>query len=1283
MTHPSHNQKNPKNSNKSYNRLISSPLALMLVLVLFVSSAGYWLFNSSSGLQWTFSAINRASSDAVQFEGIQGTLQDMHIDSIHFANDAFQLALHNVHVTWSPSQLLRQHIAIQQITAEAIDIRMLPSTTETPPATLPENVNMPFALSIHALKAGVIRIIPAENDSAELTITSLALSFDSTGHYHRLNSLDFHTRWGVISASAKLNGNAPFDISAQIVLSEAGTWGDSQATIAGSLEQMNIQVNARQSEVKRDLKLQLQPFANNPVTQFHAVLEKLNPAVFLTDAPNASLSVAADLIQNEFGQLEGKILVENHAATTLNNKGFPFSAISTQASITAEFLKLQDLRVRIAADETISGHLIWYRQEQSASADLFVKKLNPQQIDSRIKKAQVSGQINVQGNVQQQLARINLKDNSASLSATILRTDEHITLEQFKLQRSKSQLTGQGKIDLGNEQSFELSSNLVNFNIADFIQAPASSLNAAINLMGRLSPQISGTLKYAIQKSHLAKSPVTGAGEVAFSGLKQFQGKAALTIGTNHLLAQGTTGESSTAFQLTINAPALTQIGLDLAGDLQIHVTLNGSLKSPDFHVKINSQQLHLPGKQHLSGLSVDGHLHNDTISFDAAIARYAAHEKATLQHLTASISGKSSDHTFLIKTQINDDMTLQLKVAGAIEGKMPLQSLRWRGQLAELSSVGKIPVRLKEPTALSINSESVSLGQAKFSISDGFLNLDQLQWTPREWKTQGHFSGIAVYPGKQQTIQQSTLHLGGHWDFVSSAQLKGNLHIHREHGDWHLPGEIPQPIGLETMQLQVTARNETITGNVELVSQQLGSAKAHLTVPIKQSNNKWSIAGEAPLHGEVAAHISNLKWLNAIVSDNMAMNGQLQIHAHIKGTLNQPDFSGTASGKELSVLLLEHGVDLQQGNLVANFHQSNLNIDRLDFITPHKPPPDNRLFKDLKLDGTSGSLTIMGNIGLAGNDSHLNFKINQLPLTHKTDYWIVASGSGQAKLHKNDLNLQGDLLADAGLLMQPPEDRPELSEDIVFTNDTSNTSEQKLSLLLDMKLNLGEKFFIRVSGLEGRLAGQLQIQSDKRNVLKASGSIAAQETTFKAYGQDLTVKRGIVSFQGPLDDPALSILAIREGLQVEAGVEILGTVRNPQIKLVSTPNVPDAEKLSWVVLGRKPDASGLDSTALLSAAGSILGGQSGRGITDQISQTLGVDEITVKTAGVGSSLTGQIGVVGKRISSRLYLSYERSLATTTMGITKLTYNLTPKITVVTQAGEDSAADLFYTIQFD
>lgn len=301
----------------------------------------------------------------------------------------------------------------------------------------------------------------------------------------------------------------------------------------------------------------------------------------------------------------------------------------------------------------------------------------------------------------------------------------------------------------------------------------------------------------------------------------------------------------------------------------------------------------------------------------------------------------------------------------------------------------------------------------------------------------------------------------------------------------------------------------------------------------------------------------------------------------------------------------------------------------------------------------------------------------------HKTDYWIITSGSGQVRFHKNNLRVNGNLSTDAGLLLQPPEDRPELSEDIVFVNSSSSHTPQNMSLLLDVNLNLGEKFYLRASGLEGRLTGQLHVQNDHRNTLKVNGSIAAQDTTYKAYGQDLTVKRGIVSFQGPLDDPELNILAVREGLLVEAGVEIMGSVRHPQVKLVSTPNVPDTEKLSWIVLGRKPDAGGLDTSVLLSAAGSILGGQSGGGITEQITRALGVDEISFKQAGVGSSLTGQIGVVGKRISSRAYLSYERSLATTTMGITKLTYNLTPKVTVVTQAGEDSAIDLFYTFQFD
>lgn len=1278
MANLPHSNHPPQKNHKPHNhRLVN----FLFVLILLVLGAGYWLLSTSSGLQWTFSTINRLSAGAVQFEEIQGTLQNMRIADIRIVSDEYRISLHNVHFSWRPSQLFRKSVEIDQISIAAIDIQQLPTNTIPPPPTLPEHLTIPLTVSIHAFKVNVIQLISAENQHSVLTISDLALSLASNGHDHRLNHLDFRTRWGAVNAVAALSGKAPFNLSAQIDLADADPWGNTEAMITGNLEQLNIQINAKQSNIKRDLKLHLQPFAANPVTQFHADLEKFNPASFLSDAPAADLSVFAHLTQNESGQLAGEVQIENHAATPLNNGGLPFTKISMQALILVNVIQLQDIRARIAANEAIKGNLIWHRQEASASADFLVNQLNPQHIDSRIQITQVSGQISLQGNAQKQSARINLKDNSVGLNAIVTRADNHIALEQFNLQRNKSRLSGQGKLDLSNEQSFELSSNLVDFNIANFVQAPDSNLNATIKLAGKLSPHISGVLEYTIQKSHLAKSPITGSGQVAFSGREQFKGKAELTVGSNHFLAQGHLRESGNTLQLEINAPSLQQLGLGLAGDLQAHLKLNGSLNSPDFQVNIQSKRLYMSEQQHLSGLSANGRLHNDTISFNTTVANYAANQKAVLQHLTIDTHGKISDHALLVKAQVNDN-PIQLKAIGAMEGKASLQSLRWHGQLAELSSAGKMPIRLKAPAALSISPDSIALGHTTFSISDGLLSIDQLQWAPKGWKTSGQFSGIAIYPGEQHTVHESALHMGGQWDFASSAQLKGNLQIRREHGDWHLPGDIPQPVGLETLQLQVTAHDDAITSKFQLVSQQLGNAKAHLTVPIKQSSNRWSIAGEAPLHGEVTAHISNLKWVDAILDNSISMNGQLQIQAHIKGTLSQPDFTGTATGKALSILLLEHGIDLQQGDLAASFHHSNLNIDRLDFITPHQPPPDNRLLKDLKLD-TSGTLKITGNIGLVGNESHLNFKINQLPLAHKTDYWIITSGSGQAKFHNNNLSVKGDISADAGILLQPPDNQPELSEDIVFVNSQPSTTQQKLSLLLDMNLNMGEKFFIRASGLEGRLAGQLQIQSDQKNALKVSGSISAQDTTFKAYGQDLTVKRGIVSFQGPLDDPELSVLAIREGLQVEAGVEILGSVRHPQVKLVSTPNVPDTEKLSWIVLGRKPDASGLDATALLIAAGSILGGQSGTGITDQITRTLGVDEITVKQAGIGSSLTGQVGVIGKRISSRVYLSYERSLATTTMGITKLTYNLTPKVTVVTQAGEDNAASLFYTIQFD
>ncbi|MGZ0019105.1 translocation/assembly module TamB domain-containing protein [Nitrosomonas sp. wSCUT-2] len=1269
----------PPKTARRYRKLA---IGLLLLLTL-PGAAGYWLLYSASGLQSAAAAANRWGGGTVRLAGVHGTLQDLHVETIHFNNAELALTLQNLHMHWNPAQMFYRRISIQRLALESIHFDQHAAETAPAASQPPNSLLLPFGLSIAEMTVDTIHLNAASRENAMPAITGLALALESDGQHHQLTQLNFTTPWATIESQAELDGNAPFALNARIGATAAGLWGGIDTTITGTLEQLTIQSASLPSAANMTLHAQLQPFAANPVAQLRAILQQWNPGDFAANAPQAKLSVSAQLTQNEAGQLTGNIDIENHAPAPLDQGGIPLSAIHARALISPQLLTLPEVLAHSGKDGVVRGQLAWDWNQHTLTADLAVELIDLQQLDTRLQSAAISGKIELAGDAKKQSARVDLHDRSLRLTADITHDAGQLVLDQFNLQRNRSRLTGQCKLQLTGEQIFDVSAALIDFNSADFIQTVDSSLNATLQVSGQLLPAVTGTLNYAIQKSRLAKSTVSGSGEIAFTGTGRFSGKAELLAGSNRLLAHGRMDGGRHDIQLTVNAPALAQLGLGISGDLQTQLNFRGTMQAPDLDWKLTSKQLELPGKQQLSGISANARWHQkDTIALNLAVETYRAHEQATIQQLSAILDGKTAGHRLMINASINEDTSVQLAASGGLSPAKPGLPLRWQGQLIELSATGDMPVRLLGPAALAASTTSFSLSDVALSISSGSVRIEQLHWTPSNWKTRGDFTGIALLPGTPAHPKDAPLQLGGRWQFDAAAQLTGELHIQRERGDWYLPGDVPQPLGLQQLQLQATAQQGNLSGQFALNSEALGSARAEVTLPLPPAKTLWPIVKESPLQGNIHATLASLKWLNASGS-NLHADGELRIQAGIHGTLQQPDISGTASGTNLSLALLEQGIRLQQGTLAARFLQADLHIDRLHFASPHAAPPDSRLFRDLALQDTAGSLTVSGKIELAGTSGQLDFSLDRLPLAHKTDYWIVTSGQGAARLQNNHLSISGDLRADAGLIMQPPGNRPALPDDIVLVNVPSAQHPQKLALDLDMNLNLGEKFYIRASGLEGRLTGQLQARSSGNQPLKLTGAIAAEDAAFKAYGQDLTVRRGIVSFQGPLDDPNLNVLAVREGLAVEAGVEIAGSVRHPRVKLVSTPEVPDTEKLSWIVLGRKPDTSGLDTSVLLSAAGSILGGQSGGGLTDRITQALGVDEISFKQAGTGSSLSGQIGVIGKRISSRAYLSYERGLTATTMGITKLTYTLTPKVTVVTQAGEDSAVDLFYTIQFD
>ena len=195
------------------------------------------------------------------------------------------------------------------------------------------------------------------------------------------------------------------------------------------------------------------------------------------------------------------------------------------------------------------------------------------------------------------------------------------------------------------------------------------------------------------------------------------------------------------------------------------------------------------------------------------------------------------------------------------------------------------------------------------------------------------------------------------------------------------------------------------------------------------------------------------------------------------------------------------------------------------------------------------------------------------------------------------------------------------------------------------------------------------------------TGEVHTVQGRYRAWGQALDVETGLLRFSGPYDNPSLDILALRPNISVRAGVQVTGTAHAPRVRLYADPDLPDAEKLSWVVLGRSTSAGGAEAALLQQAALALLGRGSGGG-TDGIAKRLGLDEIGFKGPQAGDDASEAALTLGKRLSEDLYVTYERSLSGV-LGTLYIFYDLSKHLTLRGQTGIQSAVDLIYTVRYD
>jgi translocation and assembly module TamB len=322
-----------------------------------------------------------------------------------------------------------------------------------------------------------------------------------------------------------------------------------------------------------------------------------------------------------------------------------------------------------------------------------------------------------------------------------------------------------------------------------------------------------------------------------------------------------------------------------------------------------------------------------------------------------------------------------------------------------------------------------------------------------------------------------------------------------------------------------------------------------------------------------------------------------------------------------------------------------------------------------------------------AGGEANLSWRAEHLSVLNRQDIRLKVDGSGTAALADKKLVLRGALTADEGLFEFDIPTAPRLDADIAVVGRpprAANSDVQGLlqseRLDLDVTLDAGEHLHIVGAGLDTELRGKINLKSGPQGAPEASGVLSSVHGVYFAFGQRLEIGRGRLIFDGPIDNPALDIAAKRRNLPVEAGVEVTGTVQVPNIKLTSEPPVSDAEKLAWLTLGHGlEDATGGDFALMQAAASALIAGGQSVPVTQRVANKIGLDELSLKGGGQAGT---QVAAVGKRLSDRLYLEYQQSLAAAN-NVLMLSYTLTRSLSLRLETGFTSGVGIYFTRAYD
>jgi len=1284
-------------------------VALTLGCLLF----GLWLWvqaEGSLGQSLRLAARFLPAGQGLQVDAVSGRLQDGgRIGYLQWHDADWQVEAQGLELRWQWQPLLNRALRLPTVHLQSLQVqRLRPSANAAPGLQLPELL---LPLQVDAVFA-VDRLLWLGSPPVQVEALHGHYRFD--GSHHSLEGLGLRMAQGSYQGQARLQARAPMAVA----LTLQGTVqtplkvqqqalqlvadASAQGTLAGEQAQVEVRMSLLPQgqgggqgktrplgAMQASLQAQIHPTQAQPLASGQAQWRALDLASVWPDAPHTSLAGEAQ-VQPDSAGWKADITLQNALAGAWDAHRLPLNSAQGQLLYRNGQWLLSSLQAAVAGG-TVQAQGQYSGKPARWEAHATVKGLEPARIDSHWQFAPVQGHMNASDTGQGlgfELALDSSVGPGTTAQAVHLQTSGSwhaptLQLASLQLQLPQASLSGQLQY---NRQSQAASARL---------QASAPGASADIDgSLGETAGQGRGDLQIsdlqALQR-WLASQPAPLRDMAARVG--PAQGSAQLALRWNGGWQQQ---GQALQVQVSLQSPGMVWQNQRLQA---LQLDLDGTLAALALQLRVQWQagatQLALQAQAH-GGQAGSGlwRASMDKLALQASNPLYTA------------------------------PWTVDLRQPVALEWRDQAQ-----GQALELA-----------PGSLRLGGPATGTAQLQWQAARWAHPGPSGNGVAARWNTSGQLQGLPL-AWLEVLGQTSLAHLGlrgdllfgGQWEASATERLRMHARLERSSGDVQLLGSDPAApalaAGIQDAHVSVDVEDTNLQASLVWASEAGGNAEASLATRLQLEGGSPRWAPDAPLQGKLHASLPRVGAWSLVAPVGWRIQGTLEADAVLSGSRNAPSWQGTAQARDMSVRSVVDGIDFSNGLMRLQFNGQHMEIAEL-VLQGAGGAAGGVLQITGSADWLEGGTSDKAAAGPAATAERLRMvlaaRAQNFRISAKPDQRLVVSGNLNAQLNNARLVLRGALVADQALFVLPDDNALRLGRDVTVRRRNADISKpgaatgspgavaqgalpkssarpnananaktgqkvpqqiaQTVQPDISVTLDPGPNFQLQGQGINTRLAGLLTLKAEGPNATpRLVGELHTVAGTYRAYGQNLNIEQGTLRFSGAYDNPALDIRALRPNLTQEVGVEISGTAQLPVVRLYSDPDLPDADKLSWLVLGHGAATGGAETAMLQQAALALLAGN-GKSPTSNLVNAFGLDEVSLGQAATtnldGSSGTETTVKLGKRISRDFYVAYERGL-TGTFGTFYVFYDLSRRFTLRAESGLQSAVDLIFTTRFD